>query len=312
MLDRLRAWAQSGRLRRLVPELLLLPVGLALGQATGSPVPLVVAAIGVVPLRRWRQRRRGARAARRRATAVIELCVGLAAELRAGATADQALGSVTARTGSLRAGLGAEATARLAAGRYGADIPAALRSVADLPGGQGAAAVAACWEVTAEGGTGLAAGLDQLADALRAERALTEEIAGELAGPRTTVAVLAALPLVGLLLGAALGAKPVQVLLHTPVGLGCLAVGALLEAAGLVWTARIVRAAEAAEGLPGRGGPTSGAEPSGRQLAAGAAADRRSPARPGAGGRRGATGLPGRAVECGISRVRSGRAEVAW
>ncbi|GAA0676373.1 type II secretion system F family protein [Kitasatospora atroaurantiaca] len=273
---RLRIWLAGLRAARpfwLVPELLLLPLGLALAQASRSPVPLIVVATGVVPARRWRDRRRLAVEARRRASAVIELCAGLAAELRSGATPAQALYTLTARTTVLWSGLGAEPTARLAAGRYGGDIPAALRSVAELPGGRGAAAVAACWEVTAGSGTGLAAGLDQLAEALRAERALTEEIAGELAAPRTTIAVLAALPLIGLLLGAALGAEPVHVLLHTPAGLVCLLVGALLEAAGLVWTARIVRAAEDV--------------PDERPLSA-------------TGG------------GCGLSRLRVGRVEPAW
>ncbi|WP_374120205.1 type II secretion system F family protein, partial [Streptomyces sp. LS1784] len=96
---------------------------------------------------------------------------------------------------------------------------------------------------------------DRVAEALRGERALAEEIAGELAGPRTTIAVLAALPGVGLLLGAALGARPLEVLLHTPAGLGCLVAGAALEGLGVLWTARIVRAAAhgALEVPPGRG-----------------------------------------------------------
>ncbi|MDH6578983.1 type II secretion system F family protein [Kitasatospora sp. MAP5-34] len=238
------AGLRAGQPTWLVPELLLVPVGIFVAQAMRSPAPLIGAVAGVVPLRRWRRHRGLVKEARHRASAVIELCEGLAAELRSGATPEQALHTVTVRPGgSLRSGLGLEPVARLAAGRYGGDIPAALRSLADLPGGRGAAAVAACWHVTVESGGGLAGGLDQVADALRAERALSEEIAGELTAPRTTIAVLAALPVVGLLLGAALGANPAQVLLHTPAGMGCLTVGALLEAAGLVWTARIIRSA---------------------------------------------------------------------
>ncbi|BFV58438.1 hypothetical protein KCMC57_up35420 [Kitasatospora sp. CMC57] len=253
-------WSVLARARPLwlVPELLLLPAGLLAGQLSRSPVPLVLAAVAVPPVRRWRSRRRRAAEARRRAAAVVELCAGLAAELRSGATPQQALYSVLGRASTLTQGLGAESSARLAAGRYGGDVPAALRSVAELPGGRGAAAVAACWQVTAESGTGLAPGLDQLADALRAERALAEEIESELSGPRTTVAVLAALPLLGLLLGAALGAEPVRILLHTPAGLACLVAGALLEAAGLAWTARIVRAAEDAPEHGGRAGDGCG------------------------------------------------------
>ncbi|WP_371497977.1 type II secretion system F family protein [Kitasatospora sp. NBC_00374] len=226
-------------------------MGLALGELTDSVVPVLGALAGVRPLYRWRRRRNTVAQARRRAAAVIELCVGLSAELRSGATAEQALNVVISRSGPhLWQTLGAEPTARLTAARYGADVPAALRLAAELPGGRGAAAVAACWQVTTASGTSLAAGLDQVADALRAERALAEEIAGELAGPRTTAVMLAALPLVGTLLGLALGAQPVRILLHTPAGLGCLLGGVLLEAAGLWWTSRIVRAAEDLPDLP--------------------------------------------------------------
>ncbi|MFB6889731.1 type II secretion system F family protein [Kitasatospora sp. NPDC056327] len=239
----------SGGLRQAVrgrPELLLLPVGAAAGWATGSPVPVLVAVVAVLPAGRWRRRRAVAAEARDRAVAVMELCAGLAGELRVGATPEQALHLVTARIAadSVTLGrLGAEPVARLAAGRYGADVPAAFRLLAELPGGSGAAAVAACWRTSSAGGAGLAAGLDGVAEALRTERALAEEIAAELAAPRTTVAVLAALPPAGLLLGTALGARPLEVLLHTPAGLGFLTVGAVLEGLGLVWTARIVRSA---------------------------------------------------------------------
>ncbi|MFJ9456629.1 type II secretion system F family protein [Kitasatospora sp. NPDC101447] len=267
-----------------MPELLALPVGLAAGQATASPVPVLAAALAVLPLRRWRLRRRLAAEARQRAAAVVELCAGLAGELRGGATPERALHVVTGRLAGDPAGrrrLGEEPVARLAAGRYGGDVPAAFHLLAELPGGSGAAALAACWRVAADSGAGLAAALDRVAEALRGEQALAEEIAGELAGPRTTIAVLAALPGAGLFLGAALGADPLAVLLHTPVGLGCLVAGAVLEGLGVLWTARIVRSAArgALEAPPGRGGP------------------RRAPAGPPSASRPG-----GRS--CGLSRLR--------
>ncbi|WP_316522710.1 type II secretion system F family protein [Kitasatospora brasiliensis] len=228
------------------PELLLLPVGLAAGRATDSPVPVLAAVLAILPMSGWRSRRRLAAEARQRAAAVVELCAGLAGELRSGATPEQALHLVTVRIADDPAELsrlGEEPVARLAAGRYGGDVPAALHLLAELPGGSGAAAMAACWRVAEDSGSGLAAALDRVAEALRSERALAEEIAGELAGPRTTIAVLAALPGVGLFLGAVLGARPLDVLLHTTAGLGCLVVGAALEGLGVIWTARIVRAA---------------------------------------------------------------------
>ncbi|MFJ7909784.1 type II secretion system F family protein [Kitasatospora sp. NPDC096204] len=269
----------------LVPELLILPLGLVAGKVTASAVPALAAVLAVLPLRSWRLRRRLAVEAGHRAAAVVDLCAGLAGELRGGATPEQALHLVTARLAAAPEALrrlGEEPVARLAAGRYGGDVPAALHLLAELPGGRGAAAIAACWRVAADSGSGLAAALDRVAEALRGERALAEEIAGELAGPRATIAVLAALPGVGLFLGAALGARPLEVLLHTPSGLGCLAAGAVLEGLGVLWTARIVRAAArgALEEPPERGGR--------RRLA-----DRVAPA-PRAGER-----------HCGLSRVRA-------
>ncbi|MFF8769715.1 type II secretion system F family protein [Kitasatospora sp. NPDC015120] len=272
---------------RGAPELLLLPAGLAAGWVTGSPVPVLAAVPAVLPVRRWRLRRATALEARHRAAAVVELCAALAGELRGGAAPEQALHLVTARIAADPVALGrvgAEPVARLAAGRYGGDVPAAFRLLAELPGGSGAAAVAACWEVSCAGGSGLAAGLDGVAEALRVEGALAEEIGAELAAPRTTVAILAALPLAGLLLGAGLGARPLEVLLHTPAGLAALVAGAALEAVGLVWTGRIVRAAgEGALGSSRAREPVR--EPTGRPVR------ENSP--------------PGAEWRCGISRIRS-------
>ncbi|MFF2142045.1 type II secretion system F family protein [Kitasatospora sp. NPDC058190] len=256
----------------LAPELLMLPVGLVAGQAVSSPVPVLAAVLAVLPLRRWRLRRRMAVEAGRRAAAVVEFCAALAGELRGGSTPEQALHLVTARLAADPDGLrrlGEEPVARLAAGRYGGDVPAAFQLLAELPGGSGAAAVAACWRVASDGGSGLAAALDRVAEALRGERALAEEIAGELAGPRTTIAVLAALPSAGLLLGGALGARPLNVLLHTSAGLGCLVAGAALEGLGVLWTARIVRAAARGALEPPRG-PGGGAQAPGARERGGA------------------------------------------
>jgi hypothetical protein len=51
------------------------------------------------------------------------------------------------------------------------------------------------------------------------------------------------LPVVGLLLAGALGADPLFVLLHTPLGLVCLGTGIGLDALGVLWTNRLVRRA---------------------------------------------------------------------
>jgi tight adherence protein B len=152
----------------------------------------------------------------------------------------QALLAAAASTGGLG---GAEAPV-LAAARFGGDVPRALRQAAREPGADGLVGLAACWRVAVDGGAGLAAGLDRLEAGLRAERDQREGLRAQLAGAWSTVAVLALLPAVGLAMGGALGADPLRVLLHTSAGLACLAVGGMLEAAGLWWAARIVRKGE--------------------------------------------------------------------
>ncbi|MYU66461.1 hypothetical protein GTY91_27835, partial [Streptomyces sp. SID69] len=121
----------------------------------------------------------------------------------------------------------------------------ALAVAARQPGAEGLLGLAACWRVAVDQGAGLAAGLDRLDGALRAERDQRADLRAQLAGARATAVLLAALPVLGLLLGAAMGAAPLRVLLHSGPGLGCLLIGAVFEAAGLWWSARIVRGAEA-------------------------------------------------------------------
>lgn len=265
-LRRLRSWrrlrslrsrrARRGRLRP-PPELLLLPFGLLAAWPTHSPLLAVLAAGAVLPAIRLRRRRRRTRAREQRRLAVVALCAALAGELRTGATPQQAAELVGGELvgGQLEAGaLGRSATrpalldgtVLLAAVRYGGSVPEAFLTIAAAPGAEGAAGIAACWRVASSSGAGLAAGLDRVAEGLRAEHALHETVRAELAGARSTAALLAALPLFGLLLGAGLGADPLRVLLHTTGGLACLALGALLECAGITWTARIARAAELA------------------------------------------------------------------
>lgn len=141
-------------------------------------------------------------------------------------------------------GLGEAQGAVLAAARFGGDVPQALRAAASEPGAAGLLGLAACWRVAVDSGGGLAAGLARLENALRAERDQRADLRVRLSTARSTAALLAALPVVGLLMGIGLGADPLRVLLHTPAGIGCLAVGAALEGAGIWWAVRIMRRAE--------------------------------------------------------------------
>ncbi|WP_097866840.1 type II secretion system F family protein [Streptomyces sp. rh34] len=250
LLKALRRVTEAARGRR---EWWCVPVAVLLAVVGGSVLPLIAGAVAVPLVRRWLRRRAGAREAERAATAVAALCGAVVGELRAGREPGQAL-LVALREGLAEDGflarpasggrLGEAEAAVLAAARFGGDVPAALRQAAAGPGLEGLSGMAACWRVAADGGAGLAAGLERLEAALREDRRRREELRAQLAGAWSTVVVLALLPIAGLGLGAALGAEPLRVLLHTPGGLACLAVGAFLEAAGLYWACRIVRGGE--------------------------------------------------------------------
>lgn len=84
-----------------------------------------------------------------------------------------------------------------------------------------------------------------LVDAVAADAADRVQAAGlraaQVAGPRFSGYVLAAMPLFGLALGSGMGANPLRVLLGPAPGGLLLPVGIALCCAGLLWSARIVR-----------------------------------------------------------------------
>ncbi|MFI9203935.1 type II secretion system F family protein [Streptomyces sp. NPDC053048] len=235
------AWLRrAGSERR---ELVCLPLGCAVALLGASPLPFVAGVLAVPLVRRWLAARRREAEQERREAAVIDMCGTVAGELRAGRQPGEAVAALTGTD------LGPGWPAVPAAARFGGDVPGALRTAGLQPGAEGLNGVAACWRVAVDGGAGLAAGLERVAAALGAERDQREELRAQLAGTRSTAVMLALLPVLALLMGGALGAQPLRVLLHTLAGLGCLVLGGLLECAGIAWTQRIVRAAEG----PGRG-----------------------------------------------------------
>ncbi|MER5948918.1 type II secretion system F family protein [Streptomyces sp. NPDC001904] len=240
------AWRSTGerwwRWLRGRPEWGCAVIGAVVGVAGASPLPLVLGVCAVPAAARARRGRAALRARERRGDAVIRLCEVLAGEVRAGRQPGAALTVAVRESGALSGAAGAAVTA---AARFGGDVPGALRVAAGEPGAEGLHGLAACWHVAVDRGAGLAAGLERLADALRAERDQRAELRAQLAGPWSTAVMLAGLPVLGLLLGSVLGARPLRVLLHTGAGVGCLVVGGVLEGAGLWWALRIVRGAEA-------------------------------------------------------------------
>ncbi|MEU8250153.1 type II secretion system F family protein [Nonomuraea sp. NPDC048916] len=174
--------------------------------------------------------------------ATIELCQSLAAELTAGRTPGEALTRAVAAVDfpdpeTLRP--------LVAAARDGGDVSAALKAVAPAQGGEGLCRLAACWDVGVTVGAGLAALVERVGGTLRASQAHRQDVAAQLAGPRATARMLAALPALGLLMAGALGMHPIDFLCGSLPGFACLVAGVALDACGLWWTHRMALRAQA-------------------------------------------------------------------
>lgn len=175
---------------------------------------------------------------------VIEPVLPVVAGAVAGATAAAALGRVAADRARRRADAAlAEAVGSLAADLRAGQQPAeALAAVAGPAAGH--RAVVAVWSVSEHSGAPAAAVLDRVEQDLRARQDQRREVTAALAGPRSTGMLLAVLPLLGIGLGAGMGAHPITVLLGQPRGQAALVVGVALEALGVCWTSRIIASAE--------------------------------------------------------------------
>ena len=160
-----------------------------------------------------RRLRHGAEARSHRAA--VDAVVGLAAELRAGIPASVALATAAPMLEG-PAVLGADATS---VGRR----------------------VAAAAHLAESTGAPLADVLDRLDAHLRAVDRARGTAAAQAAGARASAGLLAAMPLGGVGLGFLVDTDPLHVLLHTPLGAGCLVGAVGLQLAGLAWSVRLSR-----------------------------------------------------------------------
>jgi tight adherence protein B len=221
------------RHRRLVAVALI--AGVAPSGVLTDPVWMVNGAVGavvagaVVSLTA-RARARTVVAIRR--ARVLAVCDALVAELRSGQPAQRALEQVGRDWPELAPVVNAA--------RLGGDVPAALRSLARVPGSESLREVAAAWHVSTRSGAGLADVLERMGTALREQEDSARETAAAVAPARATAQLLAVLPLVGLGLGSALGGDPLHVLFGSVVGSALLVIGVSLALVGVVWVERLV------------------------------------------------------------------------
>lgn len=211
-------------------------VGLAGVLAGPRGAVLAVAGLIVLAVVGWLGRQRSrARTALRAQVDVARACQLLASHLRVGQVPTAALAVTAQDCPVLREARQVH--------EVGGDVTAVWRRQAERPGHGGLAELARAWQVSVQTGAPLSATLEQVAVSLAAEESLRAVVAGELASPRASSKVMAALPVCGIAMGYLLGGDPLDWLLSHPLGWACLLMGLVLAGVGLVWIELLARRA---------------------------------------------------------------------
>ena len=212
-------------------------LGLMFAVVASPALALVYAATAVaVQLRRRRSRlQRERRAEGEAMTAALETLVG---ELRIGAHPLRAFGIAASESGGT---VGAALHTVTARAGLGADVAAGLRVVAD----QSAVPfywerIAVCWRLASDHGLAMSTLMRAAQRDIVDRQRFSGQVHAGLAGARATAAILAGLPVLGILLGQFVGAHPMRLLLGGGVGSWLLLIGAGLTVAGVAWSDRIV------------------------------------------------------------------------
>jgi tight adherence protein B len=177
--------------------------------------------------------RRATREGRTLETA-LDVLVG---ELRAGShpvrafcvAADETVGAVadSLRSVAARARLGADVSAGLAAAARSSALPAHWDRLAQ------------CWQLASDHGLGIATLMRAAQRDIAERQRFSAQVSSSMAGARATAAILAGLPMLGMLLGQLIGARPLGFLLGGHAGGWLLVVGSTLACGGLLWSDRI-------------------------------------------------------------------------
>jgi tight adherence protein B len=212
--------------------------GIGCAAALVLPVTTVlcIAVVATTAGLRHRRRRR-----LRRATAeghalqtALEVLVG---ELRAGSHPVRAFGvaaddtggtvAVSLRSVAARARLGADVAAGLAAAARSSALPVQWERLA------------LCWRLASDNGLGIATLMRAAQRDIAERQRFSSRVSSSMAGARATAAILAALPVLGVLLGQLIGARPLRFLLSGHAGGWLLLIGSALACVGLLWSDRI-------------------------------------------------------------------------
>lgn len=227
---------REARVRGSTAILAPVAVGVLVVLLDGTMLVLALIVAGALVSAAWIVRRtRLRREALERAERVVEVCEVLAGEMQAGQPPATALRHAVDVWPALQP--------VVAAAELGADVPAAFRRLAELPGAAGLREAAAAWQVSTGSGGTLAVALHRVAGSARRRRTTEQLVASELASAHATARLVAALPVAVLAMGSGLGGDPWQFLLATPFGLACLGGGLALGLGGLAWIEQITASA---------------------------------------------------------------------
>jgi tight adherence protein B len=197
---------------------------------------LAWAVLGATVFLRYRRGRRSRRATDEGRTLETALDV-LVGELRAGSHPVRAFCVAADETDGMVA---ASLRAVAARARLGADVTAGLRTAARssaLPAHWDRLAV--CWQLASDQGLGIATLMRAAQRDIAERQRFSARVASGMAGARATAAILAGLPVLGVLLGQLIGARPLSFLLSGHAGGWLLVVGLTLACGGLLWSDRI-------------------------------------------------------------------------
>ncbi|MBS4727732.1 type II secretion system F family protein [Mycobacterium sp. SM1] len=206
---------------------------MALAPPPTALAAAVVAATGTLRYHRRRRRRHAANESRTLETA-LDVLVG---ELRAGAHPAQAFSVAADEAGGA---VGARLQEVAARARLGADVGSGLRGVAAssaLPAQWDRIAV--CWQLACDHGLAISTLMRAAQRDIAERQRFSMHVLARMAGARATAAILAALPVPGVLLGQLIGAQPLRFLFGGNAGGWLLVAGLTLACGGLLWSDRI-------------------------------------------------------------------------
>jgi tight adherence protein B len=197
---------------------------------------LAATVILVTSVLRFRRRRRSDRgiAESRELETAIDVLVG---ELRVGAHPAAAFAVAADETAGPVAGACRAVAARA---RLGADVAAGLRGVGETSALRTQwERLAVCWHLAADHGLAMSALMHAAQRDIAERQRFSDQVRSAMAGARATATILASLPVLSVLMGQLIGARPIAFLLGGQLG-GCLlVVGLTLICGGLLWSDHI-------------------------------------------------------------------------